>query len=128
MLNFENLDKFMFRGIGKYAIPQIKPVTEYPQGDFLSMNYAKTEKNPHSKNLHCFVDDYQFIRYWNQPGRYIPLLQKFRSVCSPDFSIFYIHRYAAGYADIQPLSETLACSILAVAWYDGISHYFMEHT
>lgn len=88
MLNFENADKFLFSGEGKYNIPQIEPVTEYPQGDFIPMNYAKTEKKPESKNVHCFVEDYQFVRYWNQPDKYIKGLQKFRSVCSPDFSTY----------------------------------------
>lgn len=88
MINFENLDKFSFCGIGKYDIPRIAPVIEYPQGEFIPMNYAKTEKHPGSKNVHCFVDDYQFIRYWNQPDKYLPGLQKFRSVCSPDFSTY----------------------------------------
>ena len=88
MLNFENLDHFRFSGVGKYDIPQIEPITVYPTGEFTPMNYANTAKNPEDKIVHCFVDDYQFIRYWNQPDRYIPLLSKFRAVCSPDFSLY----------------------------------------
>lgn len=88
MLNFENLDKFHFSGVGPYEIPQIEPVTEYPQGDFIPVNYALTEKHPQEKNVHFFVDDYQFIRYWNTPDKYIPVLSRFRSVCSPDFSTY----------------------------------------
>lgn len=88
MLNFENLGKFSFPGVGPYGIPEIEPVTEYPSGEFIPMNYAKSEKNPESKNVHCFVDDYQFIQYWNNPDTYIPKLQKFRSVCAPDFSTY----------------------------------------
>jgi len=88
VIKFENLDKFSFPGVGKYNIPQIEPVTKYPDGDFIPMNYAKTEKFPASKNIHFFVDDYQFIRCWNQPDRYIPIFQKFNSVLSPDFSIY----------------------------------------
>lgn len=88
MLNFENLDKFQFFGVGPYDIPQIEPVTEYPQGDFIPGNYVLTEKHPQEKNVHFFVDDYQFIRYWNTPDKYIPVLARFRSVCSPDFSTY----------------------------------------
>lgn len=88
MLNFENLDHFQFPGIGKYGIPAIYPVTEYPECDFIPMNYAKTEKHPESKTVHCFVDDYQFARFWNTPERYIPMLSRFRAVCSPDFSAY----------------------------------------
>lgn len=88
MINFENLDKFSFPGVGKYNIPEIQPTTKYPDGDFIPVNYAKTEKFPETKNVHFFVDDYQFIRFWNQPDRYIPILQKFNSVCAPDFSTY----------------------------------------
>lgn len=88
MINFENLDKFTFPSVGSYDIPQIEPVTEYPQGDFIPMNYAKTAKDPESNILHCFVDDYQFTRYWNRPDDYIPMLSRFLAVCSPDFSTY----------------------------------------
>ena len=88
MINFENLDKFSFTGVGKYEIPQIDPETKYPGGEFVGMNYALTEKFPESKIMHCFVDDYQFIRYWNNPDKYLPVLSKFSAVCSPDFSTY----------------------------------------
>lgn len=88
MVNFENLDKYIFPGVGKYGIPQIHGVTTQPRGEFIPMNYAMTERCPEEKNLHCFVDDYQFTRWWNSPDRYIPKLSKFRAVCSPDFSVY----------------------------------------
>lgn len=88
MINFENLDKFSFSGVGKYEIPQIDPETKYPGGEFVGMNYALTEKFPESKIMHCFVDDYQFIRYWNNPDKYLPVLSRFSAVCSPDFSTY----------------------------------------
>lgn len=88
MLNFENLDRFCFSGIGKYDIPQIEPVTTYPIGEFIPMNYANTAKNPADKIVHYFVDDYQFARYWNRPDDYINKLSQFAAVCSPDFSLY----------------------------------------
>lgn len=88
MLNFENLDKFYFPGIGPYDIPPIEPVTVYPEGEFIPINYHYSEKRPSEKNIHFFADDYQFIRYWNTPGKYIPKLSQFRAVCSPDFSTY----------------------------------------
>lgn len=88
MINFENLDKFAFFGAGRYEIPQIDPVTEYPQGEFIPINYAMTAKRPEDKIVHAFVDDYQFVRFWNQPDRYIDRLSKFKSVCAPDFSTY----------------------------------------
>lgn len=35
-----------------------------------------------------FLDDYQFTRLWKNINKYIPMLQKFRYVMSPDFSIY----------------------------------------
>ena len=88
MINFENLDKFIFPGVGLYGIPQIEPVTTYPQGDFIPMNYVNSAKSPASKIVHYFVDDYQFARYWNRPDDYIKKLSQFAAVCSPDFSTY----------------------------------------
>lgn len=88
MLNFENLNKAKFEGVGKYGIPEIEPETEYPKGDLIGMNYAMTDKDPEYKIVHCFVDDYQFARYWNTPERYIPRLKQFAGVCAPDFSTY----------------------------------------
>lgn len=88
MTLFENLDKSLFRGSGKYDIPIIKPLNEIPHGDFMPINYAKAEKSPLGKNLHCFVDDYQLIRFWNNPDKYIQMLKRFCAVCSPDFSTY----------------------------------------
>lgn len=88
MLNFENLDKFMFPGVGKYGIPQIEPVYTPPEVEFIPFNYAKSEKNPGGKTVHCFVDDYQFTRLWNRPDDYIQLIQRFSGICAPDFSMY----------------------------------------
>lgn len=88
MTNFENLDKSCFPGVGRYGIPQIEPVTVYPQGEFIPMNYAKRAKYPEGKIVHSFVDDYQFTRYWNRPDDYISKLSQFAAVCSPDFSTY----------------------------------------
>lgn len=88
MLNFENLDKARFAGVGKYGIPQIYPVEEYPPQDFIPINYAKSCKDRASKCAHFFVDDYQFVRFWNSPDVYVPMLRQFKAVCAPDFSTY----------------------------------------
>lgn len=84
----ENFGKITFHGVGCYGIPQIEPVTAYPKGDFIPMNYANSAKDPASKIVHCFVDDYQFTRYWNRPDAHIKKLSQFAAVCSPDFSTY----------------------------------------
>ena len=88
MLNFENLNKCIFQGVGPYDIPEIDPETDIPihKLEWIPFNYAKSCKNPQGKGIHFYVDDYQFVRLWNEPNKYIPLLQRFDAVCTPDFS------------------------------------------
>ena len=88
MLNFENLDKIHFSGVGIYNIPQIQPTKQYPDGEFIPFNYAKTEKHPEDKIVHCFIDDYQFYRLWNRPDDYISRLSQFKAMLAPDFSTY----------------------------------------
>lgn len=87
MINFENLDKSTFPGVGKYDIPQIEPVKTYPQGEFIPIHQHYKAKAKADKILHCFDHDYFLGRYWNQPDRYIAALSQFEAVCSPDFSM-----------------------------------------
>lgn len=90
MLNFENQNRMMFKGVGRYSIPGIEPVTDVMLNrlEWIPFNYALTAKNRSGKGVHFYVDDYQFLRVWNNPDKYIPLLQEFGAVCSPDFSLY----------------------------------------
>ncbi len=38
--------------------------------------------------VHFYQDDASFERIWNQPRKYLPILQKFAGVISPDFSLY----------------------------------------
>lgn len=86
--NYENLERQIFDGVGKYGIPQIEPVTYEKSCEWIGFNYAKTCKEPEKKGVHFFLDDYQFNRLLTDVDRYIPMLQKFRYVMSPDFSTY----------------------------------------
>lgn len=86
--NYENLERRIFDGVGEYGIPQIEPVTYEGGCDWIGFNYAKTCKEPEKKGVHFFLDDYQFNRLWTDIDRYIPRLQRFRYVMSPDFSTY----------------------------------------
>lgn len=87
MLNFENCEKALFTGVGPYEIPQIQPETvRIDKLQWIPYNYAATATDKAIKGVHFYVDDYQFTRLWNRPDDYIPLLQQFGAVCSPDFS------------------------------------------
>lgn len=90
MVNFENLDKWMFDGFGNWGIPSIEStdLTQIPDCEWIPFNFAKTAKDRANKAIHFFLDDYQFARLWNMPDRYLDLLKQFKCVCSPDFSTF----------------------------------------
>lgn len=87
--NYENLNKSIFDGVGKYDTPRLLPTyTRADSKSFKGFNYAKTCKEPENKGLHFFIDDYQFLRLWTNPDAYLGLLRKFKCVCTPDFSTY----------------------------------------
>lgn len=81
------MQRMLFDGVGEYDIPQIEP-TQFKKADFIGFNYAKNAKEPENKAVHFFLDDYQFIRLWNDPDRYIKILEKFKYVLTPDYSLY----------------------------------------
>ena len=84
--NYENLQKAIFEGAGRYQIPVIAPV-QYGTCEWIGFNYALQAKNRESKGVHFFLDDYQFNRIWTNVDRYTELLMKFAYVMSPDYSL-----------------------------------------
>ena len=85
--NYENVQRALFNGVGCYEIPMIEP-TQFDNAELIGFNYAKNAKNAYGKAVHFFLDDYQFNRVWTNPDRYIPMLQKFKYVLTPDFSLY----------------------------------------
>ena len=86
---YQNCEKRIFDGAGALQMPEIKPVEMDVSGaPMIGFNYALTEKEPQDKILHFFLDDYQFERVWNNPEAYLGVLQQFKAVCSPDFSLY----------------------------------------
>ena len=71
----------------EHEIPILKG-GQFTVDDWISFNYAKGCKAPEKYGVHFFIDDYQFVRVWKEPERYLPMLAKFQAVCSPDFSTF----------------------------------------
>ena len=85
--NYENLNKYIFDGTGAFDTPRLLP-ERCKVDNFIGFNYAKSCKQPYDKGLHFFIDDYQFTRLWSNPDAYLELLQKFKCVCTPDFSTY----------------------------------------
>lgn len=85
--NYENLNKVIYSGTGMFDMPRLRP-EECDADSFIGFNYAKSCKEPQSKGVHFFIDDYQFTRLWTNPDAYLDLLKAFRCVFTPDFSTY----------------------------------------
>lgn len=84
---YQNQNKVIFDGVGKYQIPQIKPTQLLPD-NFIPFNLCKNENERQNLSVHFFIDDYRFNRVWNNVDKYISLLSDFHSVLTPDFSTY----------------------------------------
>lgn len=69
---------------GDYPIIKKQPFLDYP---FIGFNEALSSNNV-EKNIHFFLHDYQFERCWRDAERYINVLKKYKTVLSPDFSLY----------------------------------------
>ena len=84
---YENCQKVIYDGVGAYNIPAIEPVNHITGLDgWIEWNKAATTRRFDNKGCHFFIDDYHFVRLWEQPDHYLDLLRKFAAVTSPDFS------------------------------------------
>ena len=85
--NILNLELAQFDGVGSFDIPEIQPVHNLPEiKEWIGFNYVLSDKNPQGKAVHFFIDDYQFMRLWNNPDLYIKKLKQYVCVLTPDFS------------------------------------------
>lgn len=115
-------------------IPCINSIKSIPLNDeinFIPFNYVKSCKDKSGKSVHFFLDDYQFERVWNKPEVYMKMLQGFRYVMQPDFSLFtdsplpvqlYNHfrkQYISAYWESQGI-----CVIPTVCWSNERSFEF----
>lgn len=89
VLNFENINKCPFLGMGEWEIPAISGIKsiEMPE-KWVSFSECRKEKEPANCGVHFFIDDYRFQAVWTHPDRYIDLLRRFKIVLSPDFSMY----------------------------------------
>jgi len=73
---------------------------------------------PSARNgyAHCYLDDYQFERFWNFPIRYVDYLLTFNGALSPDYSV-----YADWPEDIQRINVYRNRALGAYWAYNGIA-------
>lgn len=71
---------------GFYQMPMLEKCTYIPD-DLIGFNYMLCSKNK-NVGIHCFVDDYQFERLWNNPYKYIDKILEYDAFLTPDFSLY----------------------------------------
>lgn len=59
----------------------------YIPKDLIGFNYAKSSDNK-DVGIHFYLDDYQFERLWNSPSEYVDILNEYKCILSPDFSLY----------------------------------------
>ena len=123
--NNENLEKCLFEGCGQYDIPQLYPEKYEGEHDFVSFNYGKSLKKRKGKACHFFIDDYQFIRLWSNIDVYIPMLQEFDYVLTPDFSLYLDYPKAIQIYNhyrkhwVGAYMQMMGCKVIpTIAWSD----------
>lgn len=82
--NLDLLD--LKRTEGVYQMPMLEKCTYIPD-ELVGFNYMMSSKNK-SVGIHCFVDDYQFERLWNNPYKYIDKILEYDAFLTPDFSLY----------------------------------------
>ena len=69
-----------------WQMPIIKAQNTIPDR-LVGFNYAKTSKEK-SCGIHCFIDDYQIERLWNDPDKYVDILKEYQCFLTPDYSLY----------------------------------------
>lgn len=73
--------------VGRYDFPALQPV-DYTPEEVIPFSAAMSERKPRGKWVHFFIDDDLFERAWNQPDRYLRIMQCFDGIITPDFSSY----------------------------------------
>lgn len=75
-----------------YSIPKMKKIemkiTNLEQAEPIIINSLTNKKDNHLKIVLPFNYDKDLDRYWNDPLKYVPILQTVMAVGTPDFSLY----------------------------------------
>ena len=86
--NGHHLELGLFEQSGPYGIPVLHPVRLEQRLEWIRFNHALREHDREKYGVHFYIDDYLFLRVWNDPPRYAAFLSQFPAVMTPDFSMF----------------------------------------
>lgn len=76
----------MHRCEGKNDIPVLEAESIVPSSLVAFHEAMKTKRK--NCGVHFFIDDYRFERVWNDPKRYLAVLENFECVLTPDFTLY----------------------------------------
>ena len=71
-----------------YGVPLLEPVHLDRRLSWCAFNNFRSVDVRKNTGVHFFIDDYLFLRVWNDPARYAAFLNGFAAVMTPDFSLF----------------------------------------
>ena len=75
--------------VGKYEFPMLKRVDKV---DVVATEAIPFERSYRGKGdgkwVHFYTHDAKFECIWNDPGKYLPILQKCKGVIAPDYSVY----------------------------------------
>ena len=71
---------------GEYELPILRITRSLPTRA-IPFDKARTAKEQ-NQWVHFYIHDYRFECLWSYPEKYLPLLQRFEGVISPDFSLY----------------------------------------
>lgn len=71
---------------GFWQMPIINNDSFIPK-EMVGFNYAKSSDRK-DVGIHFYIDDYQFERLWNNPGKYTDVLREYECILPPDFSLY----------------------------------------
>ena len=71
-----------------FDMPVVAPVNDVHPRNLVSFNNAKYCEGKADSWYHFYIHDLHFERFWTNPDRYLPLLEKFEGGISTDYSIY----------------------------------------
>ena len=87
----ENMERYIFKGVGEYDIPQVQPVPveKYKQVKWFPLSRINMQnEKQHQNGVHFFIYDHLFVKLWTEPDRYLEILRRYPIVAGPDYSIY----------------------------------------
>ena len=74
---------------GKHEMPVIKTCDKIPKGNLARFSDVIPNKNASREQWVCFYEnDERFEKVWDKASVYVPMLEKFDGIITPDFSMY----------------------------------------